>query len=71
MPAPVCGPQVRENFGHGLDRLLDEPNGALHMVVDNPVETVGSGSLGYYIIYQARRGSVKSADLNFVTMRIV
>ncbi|CAN0092911.1 unnamed protein product, partial [Ectocarpus sp. 8 AP-2014] len=45
---------VRRDFESGLDHLLGEPMDAASTGVERPSTTVGSGALGYYIIYQAR-----------------
>ncbi|CAM9506285.1 unnamed protein product [Ectocarpus sp. 12 AP-2014] len=44
--------KVRRDFESGLDHLLGEPMDAASTGVERPSTTVGSGALGYYIIYQ-------------------
>ncbi|CAM9822261.1 unnamed protein product, partial [Hapterophycus canaliculatus] len=44
--------QVRRDFESGLERLLAEPIDVTSPGVEDPSTTVGSGALGYFIIYQ-------------------
>ncbi|CAM9872834.1 unnamed protein product, partial [Scytosiphon promiscuus] len=44
--------QVRRDFESGLEQLLAQPIDASSPGVENPSTTVGSGALGYYLIYQ-------------------
>lgn len=43
---------MRNDFERGLDWLLAEPTSVSSRGLERPASTVGSGALGYYIIYQ-------------------
>ncbi len=44
--------KVRRDYERGLDTLLAEPVSVSPTGLTSPSNSVGSGALGYYIIYQ-------------------